>query len=78
MICVNHREGRNWLDKTTYINECKADDNLEKSFIDKMPNWTFVIVDPFDPTYNPAKQIDQFSNEDEYIAGFKKLMIDCI
>lgn len=38
-----------------------SDPSLMNSLIDDIDNWTFMIVDPFDRTYNPAKIIKRDS-----------------
>jgi hypothetical protein len=67
VIAINHPENINWLKKEEYIEECRLDETLQQvGFVDKMEDWTFMIIDPFDKTYNPAKQVDTYSNEREY------------
>lgn len=79
VISINHPENINWLKKEEYIEECRLDETLQQpGFVDKIDDWTFMIIDPFDKTYNPGKQVDAYSNEREYIQGFKSLVMKCI
>ena len=56
VIAINHPENINWLKKDEYIEECRLDETLQQvGFVDKIDDWTFMIIDPFDKTYNPAK-----------------------
>lgn len=37
--------------------DSKLDQHIVKYFEDNIDNWTYIIEDPFDKTYNPARTV---------------------
>ena len=46
---------------------------------EKMTDYTFMIVDPFDKTYNPARQVEIGTDTEKfYLKAFRKQFEDLV